>query len=409
MEKNNEADSRIEKKDHISRIFQEIVLFVLTGVGTGLAAWLYKKPVIEISGIVILVLPGICGVIFSMEQSVETDAFLFDNRFHLWRFTVLYLISLAGSLVFPLLPEGGWPYLAVFIGLMLFSNQTIGIFAGTVLLIITRMLHGGPECCVIFFVYFVGGLVGIIVFSYVNTSFKVGLPLVISLMVQMVCLSVQEVLYVNEQLKMQMFMIPAVNLLVCLILLLVILKYFSFSIVYKNQDLYMDINDPECTLLVELKSVSKEEYYHAVHTAYLCDRIAKRLNLDDAVVKACGYYHRIGILKGENTWENLQLIMEENHFPQRVREILKEYVDRTELMISKETIVLLFSDTIISSINYLFSKDPQIQINYPKVIEGIFKKRIESGVIDRSNLTFGELQEMKEILVEEKLYYDFLR
>lgn len=409
MEKNNEADSRIEKKDHISRIFQEIVLFVLTGVGTGLAAWLYKKPVIEISGIVILVLPGICGVIFSMEQSVETDAFLFDNRFHLWRFTVLYLISLAGSLVFPLLPEGGWPYLAVFIGLMLFSNQTIGIFAGTVLLIITGMLHGGPECCVIFFVYFVGGLVGIIVFSYVNTSFKVGLPLVISLMVQMVCLSVQEVLYVNEQLKMQMFMIPAVNLLVCLILLLVILKYFSFSIVYKNQDLYMDINDPECTLLVELKSVSKEEYYHAVHTAYLCDRIAKRLNLDDAVVKACGYYHRIGILKGENTWENLQLIMEENHFPQRVREILKEYVDRTELMISKETIVLLFSDTIISSINYLFSKDPQIQLNYPKVIEGIFKKRIESGVIDRSNLTFGELQEMKEILVEEKLYYDFLR
>lgn len=409
MEKNNETDSRIEKKDHISRIFQEIVLFVLTGVGTGLAAWLYKKPVIEISGIVILVLPGICGVIFSIEQSVETDAFLFDNRFHLWRFTVLYLISLAGSLVFPLLPVGGWPYLAVFIGLMLFSNQTIGIFAGTVLLIITGMLHGGPECCVSFFVYFVGGLVGIIVFSYVNTSFKVGLPLVISLMVQMVCLSVQEVLYVNEQLKMQMFMIPAVNLLVCLILLLVILKYFSFSIVYKNQDLYMDINDPECTLLVELKSVSKEEYYHAVHTAYLCDRIAKRLNLDDAVVKACGYYHRIGILKGENTWENLQLIMEENHFPQRVREILKEYVDRSELMISKETIVLLFSDTIISSINYLFSKEPQIQLNYPKVIEGIFKKRIESGVIDRSNLTFGELQEMKEILVEEKLYYDFLR
>lgn len=409
MEKNNEVDSRIEKKEHISKILQEIILFLLTGVGTGLAAWLYKKPVIEISGIVILALPGICGVIFSIEQSVETDAFLFDNRFHLWRFTVLYLISLAGSLVFPLLPEGGWPYLAVFIGLMLFSNQTIGIFAGTVLLIITGMLHGGPECYVSFFVYFVGGLVGIIIFSYVNTSFKVGLPLVISLMVQMVCLCVQEVLYVNEQLKMQMFMIPAVNLLVCLILLLVILKYFSFSIIYKNQDLYMDINDPECSLLVELKSASKEEYYHAVHTAYLCDRIAKRLNLDDAVVKACGYYHRIGVLKGENTWENLQLIMEENHFPQRVREILKEYVDRTEPMISKETIVLLFSDTIISSINYLFSKDPQIQLNYPKMIEGIFKKRIESGVIDRSNLTFGELQEMKEILVEEKLYYDFLR
>lgn len=409
MEKNNETDSRMEKRDHISRRFQEFIIFLLTGVGIGLASWLYNRSVIEISGIVILILPGICGVIFSMEQSVENDTFLFDNRFHLWRFTVLYLISLVGSLVFPMLPEGGWPYLAVFIGLMLFSNQTIGIFAGTVLLMISVMLHGGTECYISFFVYFVGGLVGIIVFSYINISFKIGLPLVISLMVQMVCLSVQEVLYVNEQLKLQMFMIPAVNLLICLILLLVILKYFSFSIVYKNQDLYMDINDPECPLLVELKNASKEEYYHAVHTAYMCDRIAKRLNLDDAVVKACGYYHRIGILKGENTWENLQLIMEQNRFPQRVREVLKEYVDSAEPMISKETIVLLFSDTIISSISYLFSKDPQIQLDYPKVIGGIFKRRVESGVIDRSELTFGELQEMKEILVEEKLYYDFLR
>lgn len=409
MEKNNETDSRLEKKDHISRRVQEFIIFLLTGAGTGLASWLYDRSIIEISGIVILILPGICGVIFSMEQSVENDTFLFDNRYHLWRFTILYLISLIGSLAFPMLPEGGWPYLAVFIGLMLFSNQTVGIFAGTVLLMISVILHGGAECYVSFFVYFVGGLVGIIVFSYVNTSFKIGLPLVISLMVQMVCLSVQEVLYVNAQLKLQMFMIPAVNLLVCLILLLVILKYFSFSIVYKNQDLYMDINDPECPLLVELKSASKEEYYHAVHTAYMCDRIAKRLNMDDAVVKACGYYHRIGILKGENTWENLQLIMEENHFPQRVREVLKEYVDSTEPMISKETIVLLFSDTIISSISYLFSKDPQIQLDYPKVIGGIFKRRVESGVIDRSELTFGELQEMKEILVEEKLYYDFLR
>ncbi|MCM1126766.1 MAG: hypothetical protein NC429_09865 [Lachnospiraceae bacterium] len=409
MAKNNETDSRTEKRDRISRKVQEVVIFLLTGAGAGFASYLYQRSVIEISGIVILILPGVCGIIFAMEQSVENDSFLFDNRDHMWRFTILYLISLVGSLLFPMLPKGGWPYLAVFIGLMLFSNQTVGIFSGTVLLVITAMLQGSSENFISFFVYFVGGLVGIIVFSYVDTSFKIGLPLLISMMVQMVCLSVQEVLYVNEQLKPQMFVIPAVNLLVCLILLLVILKYFSFSIVYKTQDLYMDINDPECPLLVELKNASKEEYYHAVHTAYLCDRIAKRLNLDDAVVKACGYYHRIGILKGENTWENLQLIMEENHFPERVREILKEYVDSTEPMISKETVILLFSDTIISSISYLFSKEPQIQLDYPKVIGGIFKRRIESGVIDRSDLTFGELQEMKEILVEEKLYYDFLR
>ncbi len=409
MEKDVEEKSSAINIDVAMRKLQEVILFLMTGAATGLAAWLYGKTAIEITGVVVLALLGVSGVIFAIEQSQEADSFLFDNKEHLGRFLVLYLLALAGSLVFPLLPAGGWPYLAAFIGLMLFSNQVVGLSSAAVLLLVTCLLYTGNNGNIAFYVYFVGGLAGIVVFSYLNVSFKVGLPILVSLMVQMVCLSVQEVLLVNEQLKLQLFLIPALNLLVSLILLLILLKYFSFSIIYKNRDLFMDINDPECPLLVELKNASKEEYYHAVHTAYLCDRIAKKLKLDDAMVKACGYYHRIGIIKGEVNWENTQFILEENRFPQQVKDVLREYLDSTEQMVSKETIILLFSDTVITSISYLFSKDPQIEIDYPKIINGIFKKRVESGMIDQSNLTFWEFQEMKKILLEERLYYDFLR
>ena len=409
MEKDVEEKSSAINIDVAMRKLQEVILFLMTGAATGLAAWLYGKTVIEITGVVVLALLGVSGVIFAIEQSQEADSFLFDNKEHLGRFLVLYLLALAGSLVFPLLPAGGWPYLAAFIGLMLFSNQIVGLSSAAVLLLVTCLLYTGNNGNIAFYVYFVGGLAGIVVFSYLNVSFKVGLPILVSLMVQMVCLAVQEVLLVNEQLKLQLFLIPALNLLVSLILLLILLKYFSFSIIYKNRDLFMDINDPECPLLVELKNASKEEYYHAVHTAYLCDRIAKRLKLDDAMVKACGYYHRIGIIKGEVNWENTQFILEENRSPQQVKDVLREYLDSAEQMVSKETIILLFSDTVITSISYLFSKDPQIEIDYPKIINGIFKKRVESGMIDQSNLTFGEFQEMKKILLEERLYYDFLR
>ncbi len=409
MEKDVEEKSSAINIDVAMRKLQEVILFLMTGAATGLAAWLYGKTVIEITGVVVLALLGVSGVIFAIEQSQEADSFLFDNKEHLGRFLVLYLLALAGSLVFPLLPAGGWPYLAAFIGLMLFSNQIVGLSSAAVLLLVTCLLYTGNNGNIAFYVYFVGGLAGIVVFSYLNVSFKVGLPILVSLMVQMVCLAVQEVLLVNEQLKLQLFLIPALNLLVSLILLLILLKYFSFSIIYKNRDLFMDINDPECPLLVELKNASKEEYYHAVHTAYLCDRIAKRLKLDDAMVKACGYYHRIGIIKGEVNWENTQFILEENRFPQQVKDVLREYLDSAEQMVSKETIILLFSDTVITSISYLFSKDPQIEIDYPKIINGIFKKRVESGMFDQSNLTFGEFQEMKKILLEERLYYDFLR
>ena len=407
MEKNSEATDNSNKRENRERLAQEALIYLITVVGSGLASAFYGRTIIETAGLVILAAVGMGAVVFSIEQGIEKETFLFDNDVHLLRFALLYLLSFCGGLLFPMLPVGGWPYLAVFIGLTIFSNQVTGISAGTVLLMITCMLYGGNGSE--FFIYFIGGLIGATVFSYVNITFKVVLPLVISLMMQLVCLALQEVLFVNETLHLDMLLIPVVNLLVCTILLLILLKYFSFAVIYSKRDLYMDINDPECPLLVELKSTSKEEYYHAIHTAYLCDRIAKKLNMDDALVKACGYYHRIGILKGENSWENVQTILEENQFPQRVKEILKEYLDKSEIIRSGETVVLLFSDTIISSINYLFSKEPNIQLDYEKIIGGIFKKRMESGVIDNSDLTFGQLQEMKKILTEEKLYYDFLR
>ena len=407
MEKNSEATDNSNKRENRERLAQEALIYLITVVGSGLASAFYGRTIIETAGLLILAAVGMGAVVFSIEQGIEKETFLFDNDVHLLRFALLYLLSLCGCLLFPMLPVGGWPYLAVFISLTIFSNQVTGISAGTVLLMITCMLYSGNGSE--FFIYFIGGLIGATVFSYVNITFKVVLPLVISLMMQLVCLALQEVLFVNETLHLDMLLIPVVNLLVCTILLLILLKYFSFAVIYSKRDLYMDMNDPECPLLVELKSTSKEEYYHAIHTAYLCDRIAKRLNMDDALVKACGYYHRIGILKGENSWENVQTILEENQFPQRVKEILKEYLDKSESIRSGETVVLLFSDTVISSINYLFSKEPNIQLDYEKIIGGIFKKRIESGIIDYSDLTFGQLQEMKKILTEEKLYYDFLR
>lgn len=405
IQKNNEIEPSNSKNR--SACIWEGVLFLATVFLTAAAAYLYHKPLIEIAGIAILAGAGFGCVWFMLEKSREDGTFLYDNDTHFGRFTVIYLIFLGGSALFPLLPVGGWPYLVIFVGLMFFSNQMVGLLAGSTLLMMTVMLQGGSSAS--FFIYFIGGLVGIAVFSYVNENFHIWTPLFISLLIQMVCLSIQEVLFVNEVLSLQMFAIPAMNILVSLILMIILLKFFSFSIIYREQDQYVDINDPECPLLVELKNSSKEEYYHAIHTAYLCDRIARRLNFDDAVVKACGYYHRIGMLRGENSWENVQEILEENRFPMEVQTVLKEYLDKNERIVSRETVLLLFCDTVVSSISFLFSKNPKGELDYPKIINTIFKKKIESGMIEYSQASFGELQEMKKILVEEKLYYDFLR
>lgn len=388
--------------------FQKILLFMITVFLSTVAAYLYGRNWMELVGIAVFSSCGVGMILFSIEKSRVLHLFLYDNDRNLWRFTLLYCIFLLAALLCPLFPEEGWPYLAVFVGLMLFSNEVTGLAAGSSLLMISMLLKESADP-VVFFLYFIGGMIGILLFSTIDESFRIWIPMLLSLLVQFVCLCIPQVLYEPAPFYLPMLLVPAVNLVVCLILLLIILKFFSFTFIYKTRDIYMDINDPECPLLVELKKVSKPDYYHTIHTAYLCSRIALQLELDDAVVKACAYYHKIGQMKGENTWQNVEPILKENGIPLRVRELLKQYLDPEEQLIDKECIVLLISDTMISSIEYLFSKDKNVQLDYPKLIQTIFKRKTESGIMDYSDISLGELQKIRKVLLDERLYYDFLR
>ncbi len=394
------------KKEQSETVFQ-ISIFFLTIAGSVLAAFLYQKPVDEIASIAVMSGVGAGIVWFLLGKCREDKEFLYDRAGHINRFFFLYLISLIGSVLFPLLPAGGWPYQVIFIGLMLFSNQMTGICAGCTLLMISVLLQGGENG--LFFIYFISGLVGIAVFSVLDEAFKIWTPTLISLLIQMTCLSLQEVLFANEVFSFQMFFIPEINILVNFILLMILLKVFRIFVMNRERDWYADINDPEHPLLLELMANSKDEYFHAVHTAYLCEKAAKSLNLDDALAKACGYYHRIGIIRGENSWERVKDILLANNFPKEVQEILQEYLDEREKIVSKEAVVLFFCDTVASSISYLFSKDAKIELNYHQIISAILDKKMESGLIASSNISFKEIEEIKNILAEEKNYYDFLR
>ena len=398
------------EKNRTSRV-KRILIFSMMFLFSGGIAFggsiLYQPGAETVMRNTIMVLAGTGIVIYAYLLSEAMGLFLYRNEGKYGKFSFVYLVSLAAAVFFPVLPATGWPFLVLFVLLGVFSNSVTGVAAGSVCLLLAVNFSGGDMT--VFWLYFISGLTGILVFSNLNDDFLVGMPVVISLLVLLLCLTANRILFSREPLKAEQFTIPLLNLLVCCVLLLIILKAFSSSVIHKDQEKYMEINDPECPLLVQLKNLSKEEYYHAIHTAYLGDRIAKRLQLDDAAVKACGYYHRIGKLKGENTWENVSAICEEYHFPAKTKKILKEYVDGTEKVVSRETIIVLFADCIVSSILYLFEKDPMAQLDYRQLIDTVFKKKLETDELWGNEISLAQLWEMKKIFVEEKLYYDFLR
>lgn len=391
-------------------LYQKILLFVGTVVVSAASAFVYGKTDMEAAAVAIFAAAVAGGLLFTLEQGFGSHTFLFDNEEHPERFTAAYLVFLLGSVLFPKLPSGGWPYLAVFVGLELFGSQLLGIVGGCGLLMITTLLSGGDG--VLFFVYFIAGSTGCIVFSCMDKSFRVREPLLAAVFIQAAVLSVREVLLAQEQVSLQIFIIPAVNTFVCAVLLMVLLKMIHYYEISGRQKVLTEINDPEHELLGKLKAFSEEEYNHALHTAYLCDKTASGMGkdkIDAQVVKACGYYHRIGLLKGDNTWDNIYSVLKEYRFPKEVTGILKEYAQKDKGVQSVEGVILFFCDTIESSLNYLFLKKLKTELNYQKIVGAIFKNKAESGMIDNSSISLKELQEMKNILTEEKLYHDFLR
>lgn len=398
-----------KKKQKKIQVLQFVLVFLLSGMIACGGSFLYGKEINEIICNTVMVMLGTGIVVFALKASEIGGLYFYQIQGNYRNFCVFYMIAMIAAVLFPLLPVAGWPFLVVFVVLSLFSNSISGLIAGSVCLMLSVMLESSGTYHE-FFLYFFSGLVGIMVFSQLNANFKVGLPTFISLLCLMVCLTANVLLFEQGKLNLSQLLIAAINLMVTFILLLIVLKVFSNSVIHKYRERYMELNDPECPLLVQLKEKSKEEYYHAIHTAYFSDKIARSLGMDDLAAKACGYYHRIGQLKGENTWENIEAICDEYNFPPNARKILQEYVDPTVPMTSKEAVVVLFSDRIVSSILYLFSQDAKAKLDYQQIVDTVFRKKIvESNNLWKNDITLAQLQEMRKIFIEEKLYYDFLR
>lgn len=401
-------DEENGKKQKTMKYLLFFLMFFLSGIIAGAGTLFYGYGGADIICNTLMVMLGTGMVIFALAFSEVNGLFYYTNQGKYGKFVLFYLAAMALSLVFPLLPISGWPFLVVFVILSLFSNSISGLVAGSVCLMLPVMLQNTGSCRE-FMLYFFSGLVGILVFSRLNQEFKVGLPVFISLVCLTVCLSANIILFERERLSISQFTFVAINIMVNFILLLITLKIFNGSVIHRYRDRYMDLNDPEFPLLVQLKEYDKAEYYRAIHTAYLGDRIAKRLGLNDVVVKACGYYHRIGILKGENTWENVKEICEEYRVPEDTRKVLKEYLTRPGKVVAKETTVLLFADCIVTTILDAFKKDPKAELDYKQIIDSVFNKKMENGTLSESDISIAQMREMRKIFKAEQLYYDFLR
>ncbi len=405
-----ENDANLEKTNNAGGLaIWLILLFVLSGVCMVTASVLYDLDRLIVQRNLIVVLLGTGGLIFLLLDALRNHALPYGNEQHLRRFVLLDAVFVILSVLLPLIPYTVWPYLAIFVMLGLCSDVFIGLYAGS-LLVMSSVLLGKESGNGEFFLYVLAGAVALALFRNLKENSAISGRLFVAVLMLVVLLTTFDVLFQNRRLAPGLFFLPGLNVIVSLILLLTFLNYFSTFVIRRTSEIYMEINDTEFELLVRMRDRSKDEYYRAIHTAYLAERAARALNLDDRAVKTCSYYHRYGAAMGQNHWEQVGPEFEAHHFPLEAQKLLQEYMEPAGGKIrSRETWVVSLCDTVVSSIMYIFREDPKAQVQYDELIDKIFARKQETGELAFCELSYADVSLMTRMLKKEKLYYDFLR
>jgi len=388
-------------------IISEIVVFLGILVSFPAFSYLYSKTTGEIIRNFVISFFFALAVMYFYHYNSYFDKFDYDNKEHPLRLMTIVLISLALSNCFPLISKSAWCFLVIGISVSMLSSASFSVLFTSGLIMYSCLLSPGGDI-ITFCIYFLSTIIGIYLFTDIDQSFKVGSLIIASVLILFSLETAGFVLLDNVALSAEQFIIPLVNVAINSVLLFYFLKYFNKVIANKYRKIYQEINDQEYKALIALKDVSREEYFRSIHTAYLAERMALAIGCDADACKNCAYYHRIK-KAFDFTAAQCEDFVRDNDFPPKARTLLLDFLDKEKKIIAKEAGIVYISDIFISTLMNIFSKDKEIKIDYANIVNALFAKDYFIKALEESDLSQKDFKTIKEILLKETLYYDFLR
>lgn len=384
-----------------------VVMFLISMFATGIAAYFYGKSFREIFMLLIVSAASFGSVIFSFEQSNIYQRLHYDNGNHYARFVCMFIISIVAGCMLPFLPSGGWAVPAIALALTLFSNTATGLMAYAGVLGIC--VYFSDASILIFLIYFLVGAIISILFEGLDEDYKTGVPMSVAVILYTVVMAAK-IMFENQGMPdMELFIIPMINVFITILLMMAVLRLYCAAVIDKEKGKFLVINDQEFPLLAKYKEENEQLYYNAIHTAYFAEKAARMLHMDVNVAKCGGYYHKIIVAECRKEEKTLEEICQMYKFPPKAMQLLQEYNYKSLMLKMKETVVVYLADSVVSSIMYLLEKEQKNEIDYGKIATAIIRRKVDSGILNQSDISLSELGGMEKIFTGEKLYYDFLR
>lgn len=351
----------------------------------------------------VVLIMGIFSVFFSLLFGKTKHTLDYDNEKHLNRFIFTFFLFLLVSVGLAFLPVHIWPLPVMVLCMMLFSNQMTGLVTAALFTTVSTMAAG--KSMYEFALYFSVCLITVLVFHGLDESVKFGLPIFINISSIAVIEAAFLFLANGKNLRTDSTILAIVNLFICAILEVIVLKIFCTTVLFKDRDRFLIINDTEFALMKELKETDKAGYMQAIHTAYLSDKISNALHITSPEIKTASYYFRMLSSKGKD----IDKLCDEHRFPLAAKKILQELCDKKSPVQSKEAGIVLLADGMILAVNEELKKSKEHSPDYEKLVDALITDKKKTGILEQCNLTIRELHEIENTLLKETLYYDFLR
>jgi putative nucleotidyltransferase with HDIG domain len=163
---------------------------------------------------------------------------------------------------------------------------------------------------------------------------------------------------------------------------------------------YEVLCDLENDLIMKMKTHSQTLYDHALHIGDLSYRAAMEIGADEMLALAGGLYHEVGKINGKNYIEEGLIIAEDYAFPKELKAILKEHNIKFEKPGSVEAAIVMLSDSVVSTIEYI-EKTDEHKYTTGKVIDNIFQLRMDKGTFDSANFSLKDYKKLKEFYQKE--------
>lgn len=332
--------------------------------------------------------------VFSFQAGRLSGSFFYDDGEYPHRFLAIWLCGILCAVVFTFLPVTGWMFLFFFVALARVSDSVTGVCGGTSLLVLTTVLCEQVSLST-FLLYLLGGMIGIALFAHQKDEFYTAIPLGLSLGSQLLLIFAGELLIQNRKLVLEDALVPLANIVMNGILICIFLQYYINKVAKKTDNLYLMLNDPEYTVMRQMKERHPEAYYCAIHTAYLVERITSSLGLDVRSAKCAAYY---GHLPSEE--------LTEISFPEPVTVLLTELRGSDGVLQKKEAVIVGICHTTIREIQRINRENKEKKIDYGKLIHLLFERWFTMEALAETDITLANLRYIEKRLTEEQMYYE---